>query len=360
MPGTPPEPDGVADEALLQKAKQDGDVTIARQIWLRTTSSTALTDIENVYRVRLGIAASHAVPSTVAAAADRGREAAPSRSTNEEDVSLIWNRFYLLLAQSGRDDELAKFLRRRDIQARLARRVLNYPDAPELPPQLGDGSPALPCAVVDGAMSPWATEALWDTFGESTMPYWTMHDYSVEPPSRYFSFVLPLLDSTAPVGARQADNCPSKTTAAGANSCLEWWRTTSNGVGNPLGALGELVRAVVRAAVEAGYVDERDPDRCPRFAELWAHNRPHATGHQMHFDSDDEGAGGVRNPLAGSIYYLSSSPCGGPSLVTDQAFGATAMATQGWLCWPKRNRLMVFDGRMLHGVVPGKGVLPPD
>ena len=24
-------------------------------------------------------------------------------------------------------------------------------------------------------------------------------------------------------------------------------------------------------------------------AEWWAHSRPHASGHQMHFDSDDEG-----------------------------------------------------------------------
>lgn len=30
-----------------------------------------------------------------------------------------------------------------------------------------------------------------------------------------------------------------------------------------------------------------------RFAEWWAHCRPHGSGHQMHFDSDNEGLGEV-------------------------------------------------------------------
>lgn len=32
-----------------------------------------------------------------------------------------------------------------------------------------------------------------------------------------------------------------------------------------------------------------------KLAEWWAHKRPHACGHQMHYDSDNEGIGGVRN-----------------------------------------------------------------
>lgn len=34
-----------------------------------------------------------------------------------------------------------------------------------------------------------------------------------------------------------------------------------------------------------------------KFVEWWAHRRPHSSGHQMHFDSDNEGRGGVRNPI---------------------------------------------------------------
>ena len=42
-----------------------------------------------------------------------------------------------------------------------------------------------------------------------------------------------------------------------------------------------------------------------RFAEWWAHCRPHHTGHQLHFDSDDEGEGGVRNPIITTVLFLS-------------------------------------------------------
>ena len=36
-------------------------------------------------------------------------------------------------------------------------------------------------------------------------------------------------------------------------------------------------------------------------AEWWCHSRPHSSGHQMHFDSDDEGIGGVRNPIISTV-----------------------------------------------------------
>ena len=39
--------------------------------------------------------------------------------------------------------------------------------------------------------------------------------------------------------------------------------------------------------------------------EWWAHSRPHPSGHQLHFDSDDEGRGGLRHPIVTSVCYLS-------------------------------------------------------
>lgn len=89
-------------------------------------------------------------------------------------------------------------------------------------------------------------------------------------------------------------------------------------------------------------------------------------GHQLHFDSDDEGQGGVRHPIITAIVYLSnnvtaapltspSSPqppaqawVGGPTLMTDQVLGGP-LATQGWLAYPETNRAVFFDGRYLHG-----------
>lgn len=116
-------------------------------------------------------------------------------------------------------------------------------------------------------------------------------------------------------------------------------------------------------------------------------------GHQLHFDSDDEGQGGVRHPIITAIVYLSdntspaqthptrhagngtlpdptdsnrcqncdaggqgSSSCsckqqdwvGGPTLMTDQVLGGP-LASQGWLAYPATNRVVFFDGRYLHG-----------
>ena len=98
--------------------------------------------------------------------------------------------------------------------------------------------------------------------------------------------------------------------------------------------------------------------RGARFAEWWAHCRPHACGHQLHFDSDDEGRGGVRNPICSVVVYLSASSVGGPTLVTNQTLGSRGLAQHGWLVHPVRNRMCIFDGRVLHGVIPGRGVGP--
>lgn len=96
---------------------------------------------------------------------------------------------------------------------------------------------------------------------------------------------------------------------------------------------------------------------------MYQHNRPHASGHQMHFDSDDEGKDGIRNPIISTILYVSSNKeegeiSGGPSLVTTQRLRDNFLAERGYLSFPKEKRMVAFDGKVLHGVVPGKGVSP--
>lgn len=54
------------------------------------------------------------------------------------------------------------------------------------------------------------------------------------------------------------------------------------------------------------------------------------------------------------VLYLDEG-VGGPTLVTDQLLGEGGLAQNGWLCFPKTNRLVLFDARYLHGVVPGRG-----
>ncbi|GFR51687.1 hypothetical protein Agub_g14130, partial [Astrephomene gubernaculifera] len=104
-------------------------------------------------------------------------------------------------------------------------------------------------------------------------------------------------------------------------------------------------------------VSERFPAaRAARFAEWWAHCRPHPSGHQLHFDSDDEGEGGVRNPFVSCVIYLTGG-VGGPTLVTPQVLGGP-LAPHGWLIYPRENRLGMFDATYLHGVLPGRGPSP--
>jgi hypothetical protein len=102
-----------------------------------------------------------------------------------------------------------------------------------------------------------------------------------------------------------------------------------------------------------------------RYCEWWTHNRPHSCGHQFHFDSDEPKLergngeiGAVTHPIFSTIIYLTPGLVGGPTLVTDQLLSG-ALATKGWLVLPALNRVAVFDGRYLHGVIPGRGACPP-
>ena len=45
--------------------------------------------------------------------------------------------------------------------------------------------------------------------------------------------------------------------------------------------------------------------------------------------------------------------------MTDQCLGDRGLARNGWLAFPKLNRLVIFDGQVLHGVIPGRGQVMP-
>lgn len=91
------------------------------------------------------------------------------------------------------------------------------------------------------------------------------------------------------------------------------------------------------------------------YAEWWAHSRLHANGHKLHYDYVEE-QGIKRHPIVSTVCYLTDS-CGGPTLVTDQRMSAP-QAAKGWVVAPRLNRLLVFDGSLLHCVLPG--LVPPD
>ncbi|CAN0503865.1 unnamed protein product, partial [Ectocarpus sp. 12 AP-2014] len=62
--------------------------------------------------------------------------------------------------------------------------------------------------------------------------------------------------------------------------------------GAPTTSIEQVINHV-RVLAERSFPEVKEA----KFVEWWAHRRPHSSGHQMHFDSDNEGLGGVRNPI---------------------------------------------------------------
>jgi len=214
--------------------------------------------------------------------------------------------------------------------ARLSQDILHYTIPTDVPASASASSaeqpecesppaePRAPCRVYDAALPPEQLDILIRALCPKNASYWKDHSYSVYPPTPYFSYVFDLKDTTL----------------------------------NQLGALGNHVRNIKQLSCD---LISDVTEETPKYAEVWAHHRPHCSGHQLHFDSDNEGQGQVKHPLVSSIIYLSEEGCGGPSLITDQKLGDTQLAQNGWLTHPKRNRLVLFDGKVLHGVIPGRG-----
>ena len=60
--------------------------------------------------------------------------------------------------------------------------------------------------------------------------------------------------------------------------------------------------------------------------------------------------------MVSSVLFLTET--GGPTLVLDQSPDGQ-LAERGWLVQPCPNRLLAFQGNLLHGVIPGYSVPLP-
>ena len=256
----------------------------------------------------------------------------------------------LLLCQSERFDDAMPLLQGKGFQLRLSKEVLCYHPAdistvPSAEPQQQQLR-VLPVRVIDQALPVEMLHHLQHVFRPSS-PFWKEHYYdTVSNASRavgYFSYVFPLR------ATMMSPRCSIE-------QIIVHLYTT---------VLQELFPEVTGATI----------------AEWWVHSRPHCSGHQLHFDSDEtaiEAGGKAQHPICSLVIYLggendsdvkgsdvaSSSSIsqggavvGGPTLVTNQRLGGE-LASQGWLSYPKCNRLAVFDAQYLHGVIPGRGPNP--
>lgn len=287
----------------------------ARSLWLKSAKVTDLIEVEKLYR-------------SVWESTHNEMRNSSNVSASAYDVvhQQAGEKLAMILLQSRRPDEANSILKVLNFTCRLSSSVLNYPTGRSIAfvqqPRSSLSNTA-PCRIWDQFLSKDELNCLLTAFYDPNAHYWTSHQYAVEPPSPYFSYLIPLDPETGR---------------------------------NEYGTIGSIIRRIQRQIAEWKPLVQQ----CT-YCEMWAHNRPHATGHQLHFDSDNEGDGDViRNPLVSTILYLTpgNDSVGGPSLITNQRRSSQHLADQGWYTPAVYNRLVAFDGKVLHGVIPGKGVAP--
>jgi len=234
-------------------------------------------------------------------------------------------RLVLLYCHEGREEEALPLLQLGGWKYRLAPWLLRYSKEassdgqPSCTSQLQQGDNILPLRIFDQALPGGMATHLQHMFGPESS-FWQEHNYNEvrgSGESGYFSY-LHKLDE------------PAKST------------------------IDIIARQLLTVAKDQfpGLAEAK-------FAEWWAHCRPHPCGHQLHYDSDNEGIGGARHPICSLVYFVEApNGVGGPTLVTNQRLGDDSFASQGWLVYPKQGRLAVYDGSVLHGVLPGYGVQP--
>lgn len=222
----------------------------------------------------------------------------------------------LLQEDDDNDPQVSRLLSERGYRYRLSRQALTQSHACS-----SLISREYACAF-DNVLPQPLLDALLQTFSP-TSSFWSFHNYSDgssqgKPPSPYFSYVIPLNETSS---------------------------------SNKKTVLMQILR-ILHALLQKNFSFLSTA----KFAEWWCHCRPHSSGHQLHFDSDDEGRGGVRNPLCSSVLTLSRN-VGGETLITTQTASDTTLCQEsGWTCGNDAvNRLLGFKGNLLHGVVPGAG-----
>jgi hypothetical protein len=225
----------------------------------------------------------------------------------EAENSLL---FAFLQSSEEREKDAQSLMKKLGYTYRLSTDVLSY----EYPPLKRPYRPDIPfLQAIDNVLPMEVLERMRTAFGNHS-PFWSEHRYGPEAP--YFSYVHSLEDSLS--------TNPSQKKSG----------------------LDQIIQYLHRQACVM-YPEARNA----KFAEWWAHCRPHPHGHQLHFDSDDEGRvrnnGKPRHPIVGSVLYLEGD-IGGPTLVTNQRLG-DPLADHGWLVYPKENRYVVFRGSVLHG-----------
>jgi hypothetical protein len=252
----------------------------------------------------------------------------------------------LLHSQLGNFNEADKYLAMLGFVLKLSNKIMcpsAHPTSCVLPdqkqaPVLNKQLSHTPVVAFDDVLPPNLLQPLLAAFSPSSM-FWSEHNYPTED---FFSY-----------SCEKSDN-PS---------------------------LMSQIIEFVTPLIDSHFRDMKIASRgCS--VEWWCHRRDQSSGfaHQLHFDLDENSLQTYKDdvlnqqtkngqlsgskedsenclredlhPLVSAVLYLSEQKNAAPTLVTDQTLDTGSVATQAWLCHPAENRLLLFDGKLLHGVVP--------
>lgn len=217
------------------------------------------------------------------------------------------------LYAEGRDAEAVPHIGQLGFRYRIAPRLWQ---TNEVPPS------DRPCPVArlyDRVLGDSLFSALQQAFSP-TSAYWSAHDYDVFAGTSqhgYFSHAFPLYKAQR----------------------------------GEFGLLGQLTEKVFELATFADLPTSAKL-KDTQMVEVWAHCKPPTSGHQLHFDTDNEGNSEPKHPILTAVVYLTET--GGPTLITEQVAGDTKLAESGYVCWPSRARIGIFAGNVIHGVLPAR------
>ena len=235
--------------------------------------------------------------SVVAGATD-DLQRKPTERTRAVRAVAAYQLATLLLQDSTTAKEGDELVWRLGFRLRLADEALRYDATLRRPPRRAQNAPR----VVDQALSASNLRSLAAIFGRDA-GYWEAHAGS----DGFYSYNVPIDDE---------------------------------------GPLGGFLRALRPAANVENATS----------GEIWAHAREADGAHQLHYDLDEaalRSTGETRSPIASSVFYLETiDNDGAPTLVMERRLGDGSTNAAGWLCAPRANRLLTFDGSLLHCVVP--------
>jgi hypothetical protein len=160
-------------------------------------------------------------------------------------------------------------------------------------------------------------------FFDKSSPFWHEHGYGES--SGYFSYHIPNIKS------KSKETRPS----VGILDCIF-----------------ELIADYIYPMVCQSFPEKAEGIQ---HAEWWCHSRDKMSGHQLHYDTDEISLTKhhkLQFPIVSTVWYICPGSSGAPTLISNKYFGENPMHSEGWLVHPKENRLAMFDGQLLHGVVP--------